>query len=360
MVRRRIPLHRRLRMNVGPLIAGATWAVAAVVCILLYPFRANTSGGVAIAVVRSVPVMAPESGRVAQVSVSPGQAVQAGEVIAVVEVPGLMQQLTAAQAEVRALEQELGVAAVERARRFERDVDGARTAWLAARVALESDRATLVGLELDLARMTASGVDLPAALTEAKRVERDALAVAVAAREDEAAALERAFGAAQARAGGAEAATMQARLDAALATAASLEARLAACTLRAQTAGIVSAIPSASGSGVVNNVTLLQITPGGWAQAGVPLLQITELSTQLAMVYVNPSLAREVAPGQAIAMRAPSGETIEAQVSTIGASVEVVPLRQQRDPAVPEWGIPITLQAVDRALMPGEALAVEF
>lgn len=360
MVRRRVPFMRRLRSNVGRVVAAGMWFGAALLCLVLYPFRTNTTGGTAIAVVRTVPVMAPESGRVAGVSVTPGQAVSAGDIVAVVEVPGLAQQLAAAQAEARALEQELGVAAVERGRRFERDVDDARTGWLAARVALESQRATLAGIQLDLARMEAPGVEIPSGQLDARRAERDAVAAAVTAREDEAAALERAFASAQARAGGAEAATMQARLEAAQAQAAALEARVAACTLRAQTAGMVSTVAPASGSGVVNNIPLLQLTPGGWAQAGVPLLQITELSTQQAVVYVNPSLARTIGPGQLVAMRGPSGEHLDAEVGAIGAAVEVVPLRQQRDPAVPEWGIPITLQAVDRALLPGEALAVEF
>lgn len=360
MVRRRIPLMRRLRSNIGRLIAAATWIVATLACLVLYPFRVHATGGMAVAVVRSVPVMAPESGRVAQVSVAPGQSVNAGDILAVVEVPGLTQQLAAAQAEARALEQELGVAAVERARRFERDVDDARTAWLAARVALESQRATLAGLQLELARLEAPGVEIPSGQLDARRAERDAVAAAVTAREDEAAALERAFASAQARAGGAEAATMQARLEAAQAEAAALEARVAACTLRAQTAGMVSAVAPASASGVVANVPLLQITPGGWVQAGVPLLQITEYSTQQAVIYVNSAVARTIGAGQHVAMRGPSGDRLDAEVAAIGAAVEVVPLRQQRDPAVPEWGIPITLQVVDKALLPGEALAVEF
>ncbi len=345
MVRRRIPLYRRIQANFGQIVGFGVWLFAVLVCVVIYPLRSTPNAGVAVAVVRQQPVVAPESGRIASLSVVAAQPVVAGTVVAVIEVPGLQQLVAAAEAEVRALEQELAMAGVERDRKFEGDIDAARTSWLTAKVNLESQRATLAGVEIDLARMAAPGVDLPATQVEAKRTERDALQAAVGAREEQVAAMERAFNAAQARAGGAGAATLLARLDAAQAELAAMEARQESCTLRAHTSGTISAeVPAL----------------GGWTQAGVPLLSITETSTQQAVVYVNSNVARVMEAGAIVALRGTAGEPIQAEVESIGAAVQVVPVRQQRDPAVPEWGIPVTLRILDKALLPGEALAVEF
>lgn len=345
MVRRRIPLHRRIQANFGRIVGMGVWAFAALLCVVLYPMRSTPNSGIAVAVVRQLPIVAPESGRIASLSVDADQPVTAGSVVAVIEVPGLPQLVAASEAEVRALEQELAVAGVERDRKFEGDVEAARTNWLTAKVNLESQRATLAGVEIDLARMVAPGVELPETQIAGKRTERDALQAAVTAREDQVAAMERTFSAAQARAGGAEAATLRARLDAAQAQLAAMEARQESCTLRAHASGTISPdLPAV----------------GGWAQAGVPLLTITENSTQQAIVYVNSNIARGMEAGTVVALRGPAGEPIQAEVDAIGAAVQVVPIRQQRDPAVPEWGIPVTLRVLDKALMPGEALAVEF
>jgi multidrug resistance efflux pump len=345
MVRRRPPLSLLWRAYRGPIFAAACWAGAVLFCLVLYPLRAAPSGAVAVAMVRSLPVLPPESGRVAIVAVQPAQLVAGGSVLAVLEVPGLPQQLAAADAEVRALEHELAVEAADVDRKFTRDADSTRAAWLAAKVDLESQRALLVGIESEVARIEAPGVELSANALDSRRAARDAARAAVTAREDEVAARERAYVAAQERAGSLGLAGTEARLEAARANADALRARAEACTLRAQVAGVVGPeVPA----------------PGTWVQAGVPVLSITEQSTQLARLYVDAGTAGVLADGRAIAVRDASGERLAATVSAVGAAYESVPVRQLRDPLTPEWGLPVTLHVKDRGLVPGEALAVDF
>lgn len=345
MVRRRPPLSLLWRAYRGPVLSVATWCSAVVFCLAAYPLRSAPGGAVAVAVVRSLPVLPPESGRVANVAVQPSQFVEGGTVLAVLEVPGLTQQLTAADAEVRVLERELALEAADIDRKFTRDVDAARSAWLAAKVDLESRRALLVGVESEVARLEAPGVEISANALDGRRASRDAARAAVAAMEDEVSAKERAYYAAQERAGSVGLATTEAQLEGARANVEALRARAEACTLRAQVAGVVGTeVPA----------------PGTWVQAGVPVLSITEQSTQLAQLYVDAGTARALADGRPLDVRDASGRTLAATVASVGAAYESVPVRQLRDPMTPEWGLPVTVHVRDRGLVPGEALAVDF
>jgi len=317
------------------------WVSALVAVIALGLFR---SGGTrtASAVVARHPVLAPESGRLADVSVTGGASVRAGDLLAVIEVPGLAQELAQAEAGVLAAEEALGVEGADRARRFARDVDELRGRLLAARVELESERALLAGHEADLARQSAPGVGIPEAEIAATRTLRDAAAATAAAREAEVAGLERALADARGRQGAGDGPT--ASLAEAQAQRDALRARLEASTLRAYADGVV-------------DVTLPRA--GQWVQAGLPVLTITEPSTSELVVYVDPGEARELAPGRPAQVWVGTGATQAATVHSVGPSVEPVPLAWLADPTVPQWGVPVTLR-VATSLTPGERLSVEF
>lgn len=338
---RRPPLSRRLRAMRGTLLLAGAWALALAGVVGLG--LARTGGAhTGTAVVARHPVLAPESGRVATLQVVPGQQVRAGDALAVVEVPGLAQELARAEAEVRAEEEQVGLEGADRDRRYARDVDALRVRLLSAGVDLASEQAVLTGLEADLARVSAPGVGLSEAEVAAVRARRDAASAAATARQAELDGLERALAAAQARQGpeggpGGALAAAQALRD-------GLRARLEGATLRAYADGVV-------------DPTLA--LPGQWVQAGLPVVTLTEPASHEVVVFVAAGKARELGPGRAARVWPSQGEALPAQVHAVGPAVEAVPRAALRDPEVPEWGVPVTLR-VATSLTPGERLTVEF
>jgi multidrug efflux pump subunit AcrA (membrane-fusion protein) len=344
MVRRSVPILRRLRAHAGPIVNAGIWGGAVLASLVLYLVGAPATGARAVAVVRQHPVYVPESGRLASILVAPGQHVDAGAELGVVEVPGLAQELASAQAELMAIQAEYGMAGADLTRRFVKDTDAAHARWLAARVDLESRRAELVGLDLELSRLETPGAAIPQGDIDAARARRDAALAEIAAREEEVAALERAYLGARARGRGSDAA-LEARVAASAASVEALRARASSSVLRAQAAGTVTgAVPSA----------------GTWLQAGIPAMTLTEATAQEAVVYVSPSLARDLEQGAVASLVDLRGERYAARIATIGPAVEGVPRQQAADAERAEWGIPVRLTVADAVLTPGEALTVEF
>jgi multidrug resistance efflux pump len=361
MVRRSIPLWRRVRAVRGQIFLALVWSAAAATCGVLLLFHPGVSSGTALAVTRTHLIRAPESGRLASLAVSPLQHVEAGDVLGTIEVPGLTQQLAAAEADLRALEAQLAGEQADRGRKFARDLDDARASWLGARVALEQDRAELSGLDQELARLQSPGVLLSIADVERVRVKQAAASVELDARTAEVNALKGAYADAQARAGSSATVALTAALDAATAKLEGLRLEADANVLRAHVSGVVTApvgLQARDGRSEVIDETFP--APGQWVQAGVPVLMLTEAGTQDAVVFVDVARARGLTPGTEVSVRAQGGARYEATVRAIGAAVEPVPLRQLRSPSTPEWGVPVTLQVLDDVLLPGEALSVEF
>lgn len=362
-MKRRLPLVRRLRAARGKIVMAAVWLGAATLSgtLLLLQHELGETTTMAVASMQSHYVRAPESGRLATLVVTPGQRVEAGELLATVEVPGMAQQIAAAEAELRSLEAQLGMEEADRGRKFARDLESARASWLSARVALERERAELTGAEQDLARVRAPGVLVAAGEIERLSVLRDAARAAVDARAAEVDALERNYGDARARAGVSGSAQLQAAVEAAAVHLESLRAVAAANALHAPIQGVVSApIGTMARDGRADILEEAFPVPGQWVQAGVPVMMITPPSTQDAVVFVDIALAKDLAPGAAVSVRSGAGQRFEATVRAVGVAVEPVPLRQLRDQTRAEWGVPVTLQVIDRALTPGEALSVEF
>lgn len=93
MSRRTIPFWRRVRAARGKIAIFGTWLAACLVCVVLWAAGTSRGGVQAVASVRQYPVLPCEDGRLASLDVRPGQHVAAGQVLAVVEVPGVAQQI---------------------------------------------------------------------------------------------------------------------------------------------------------------------------------------------------------------------------------------------------------------------------
>ncbi len=340
MVRRPRTLGRRLSQYAGPAALGAAWLLAAGAAAAIAYMQQASGTATALAVTRTHPLRAPESGWVVDVTVAPGTPVEAGAILARLEVPGMAQELAACEAEVRGAEESVLMDTADRDLKFARDIESTRRALLDAQVLLAGDRSALNQAQSEVLRQSAPGVVASdAVLTQAKQVEAGLIAT-LAARQGEVDALERAFSDARARAhtsfkGEAQLAAAVARRDAVLARAGSQE-------LKAPTAGVVGPMVAAAGE---------------WTTAGTPLLTITEAVSNEAVAYVPVSFARGLKVGGTVELMPQGGSTVQGTIAGIGPSVEQVP--DALLPIAPTWAMPVHIRT-DAVLVPGEKLGVEL
>ncbi|GDX81956.1 hypothetical protein LBMAG42_37670 [Deltaproteobacteria bacterium] len=359
MVRRQIPLTRRLRANAGVIANTGIWLGATTMCLVLYAAQGSDAPMHAVAMVEKHPVAVPESGRLASLEVVAGQRVEAGQSLGTIEVPGLAQELVAVQAQLLALQATTEGADPERERRFAKDLSGAQSRWLEGKVTLEAQRAELLGRDMALARLKTPGAAVPASEVEQSQAARDALAREVSAREESVAASERAYVQARALSGGTTDAALEARVQEATARVEMVRARLEASVLRAPTAGTVQPVVSGSDSASPTAAGTLPAA-GSWLQAGVPAFAVVEGTTREAVWYVSPDRARELVEGAPVTLESARGERVDAKVLAVSPAVEQVPVRQLADPAMLQWGVAVTVQTAKTELMPGEGFAVRY
>ncbi len=355
-------LARRLRAQRGRLVLGSAWMACALATAWWFEVSPPAERAIAVVDTPSWNLLAPYSGRVTELQVTPGATVEAGTVLATVEEPGLAQGIAAAELELRALEAKIGVELDDHDRKFARDLDAARTRWLAARVDLERARAQLAGLDTQLKRLEMPGIELAGAQTDLVRTARAEARAQVDAGAAEVEALERAYTGAEKRAHGkAPAEGLRAEVEAAAVELEALRARRAASQLVAPNRGVVGvprAIVGRDGRETAQSEATFPAV-GLWIEAGTPLLSVTAPLAEDAVVYIPPERARRIATGTRIALASEDGNDLEGAVRAVGAAVERVPLDQLRAPDRPEWGVPVTVRLAE-ARTPGERLALSL
>lgn len=343
MVKRSISLGRRLRAWRGAIFSFLVWIAAAGTAGVIYLQDSMTGDTLAVARTELAPVRVPESSRVARIAVKLGQRVEAGEVLAVMEVPGLQQQIAAAVSELESAKGNLNIQNSDRGRRFQMDIAGARAKYLAATVSLREQESRLSELNLEYTRVTAPGVALPAAQVEAIGARRSAAEALVEAQKREVDELKSSLDQAISRAGSMMDPQVQAQLDALSLNLESLKARQEQATLRATIAGIVGgALPP----------------PGTWMPAGTELMSVSAASTREAVAWLPAESLRTVKVGSSVSLEGSEGN-LAATVESIGGGVQAVPGQALTDPSRPEWKVPVLLQA-ERDLLPGEVLVAGF
>lgn len=340
VARRPRSFRTQVRIYAGPVALGVAWLAAAAAAGAIAWKQQHSATTTALAVTRAHLLHAPVSGWIAEVDAAPGQKVEAGAVLARLDVPGMAQDLAAAEAAVRAAEEGLAVEGADRDRKFAKDIEAARRAVLAAQVALAAERGALAEAEAELARIASPGAEVAAGLIDQQRALVATRTAAVGTREQQVTGLEDAFEATRARAhlnwtGEAELAAAVARRDA-------LQARLNATELRASAAGVVGAlVPS----------------PGEWAEAGTTLITVIEPVSNEVVAYVSVPYARTLAVGTSVDLLPEGQSAVTGTIAGIGPAVEQVP--EALHPMAPTWQMPVRIHT-DAELAPGATVGVSL
>lgn len=316
-------------------------------------------------------IVSPQTGRIASVAVLPGQRVQAGQVVAVLDDRELVEELTELAAERHRVEAELATAAVEtrlrvgdssrqleesidsvelarRQARADRSVHAAELAELVAQVdetrALVGkrmlDRGQLVELEIQLAALRKQlevddglirQLDGQAVAKRARRVElpgHDATDRAVVA--------------------------LRVALAAIHAQEVALERRKESLELRAPGPGEVTALLLHPGELAVEGAVVATIA--GPAQT-------TSDGRASVIVCATEAEAARIDVGEAVELAPPEGGgvVLAAHVQRLAPEVGQLPSRCWRDPRIAQWGRVVYL-ATDEpvSLLPGQSFAVAF
>ncbi len=345
-----IPLHRRLKAWRRRFVGFLFWLACAAFTAFLYANEASSYPVQAIALSPAATLLAPEGGRLAELTVTPGQAVEAGATLGRIEIPGVQQEIAAMTAGLEVLRASGGIDDAERERRMAKDRDSARARWLSATVALREAEAALSEISLMRDRVNTPGTSLPAAEVEATNARWEAARATVAARQAEVGDLQRAMNAASGRAGAMIDPALETQAEALRLRIQALQALQEASTLRAPISGIVSGpAPDAPG---LSGLDLPVV--GSWIPAGAPVLRVQATSTREAVAWLQPAQAAALQSGQSMQLDGAAG-LVEATVRTIGPGLQPLPAQLLADPQRPEWRLPVLL-VVTSSLLPGEIL----
>jgi multidrug resistance efflux pump len=113
-------------------------------------------------------------------------------------------------------------------------------------------------------------------------------------------------------------------------------------------------------SGVIVAVNRL---PGQAVQPGDSIFTIADPTARRIITYIRPDQRIHPTVGMPVIVRRRGDKASPAKVAVthVGPQVEQIPLQQQRDPRIPEWGLPVTLAIPNKLeLKPGEPVDLMF
>lgn len=335
---------------------------------LWYGINVGTARGYVEGIAYGVTVV--EEGRLAEVLVTPGQRVRAGDVVARLDTRAIDAELVALAAEHDKVEAELGAVATqtdlivgENSRDIEESVDSADVARQQARAARNVAAAELKAVEdfielvedlvakrmadrRELSELLVKKAALAKELQTAEGVIKELDLVASSARRRrEALPLD-------ARASMTD--PLRAELMVIEAQQSLLELRKDMMSLRSPGDGEVAEVLLHGGENVVPGTVVANIVgPALTTAAGTPIV----------FACMNESDAATVEIGEAVVFAPPEGGSavLHGHVVRLAPQVVELPIRCWRDPKIPVWGRPVYI-AVDDAssLLPGQGFSIKF
>ncbi|MFT4626490.1 MAG: multidrug resistance efflux pump, partial [Myxococcota bacterium] len=291
-------------------------------------------------------IAAQEAGRIRGVDVALHQQVFEGDIVARVDSSLVEAELRVAEAELLASREQTATEVANEARRFAEGREGAALERARAEARLAEARAqeSAAIQQLDLARGLAERgagaaqevIRLEQQLTIARsQVSAWGRAVAEASRAGvDAGVREQALPAGE---GWAVVAAAR-RVDL-------LEKRVAESDLTSPLEG---------------QVTWIHRRPGDTVQAGEPVLEVQQASTDQVVAWLAPSQLPALTVGGSAGVVRSDGAWVAGRLVSIGAGPRALPDMLWHNAAQPEWGVPVRVQLEGGQVVPGEALTVRL
>ena len=371
--RPRYPFSVRARVWSRRLLPAVGFAAAVAGIVALLEVRSGP--GTLIGLADETPIRASSgvAGRLTAVLVGVHQDVQAGDVVATLEdttarleidastlvVAGLRAELDAALYRLEIEEAERDNDVLQIRRRLELDRLDARVRRIEEQARLATDAAILLGLEAELARVSELAGDF---ITQRRfddsRAERDAVSARMTGRE----ATIEAWRAAEAHAETRLAELSPARDDETERLVRPLATSIAAAETRLEQARVaaerfVIRAPSAG------RVAAILQRPGEEVVIEEPIVTIAAVATTTATAWLREEHFTLASIGTEVEVRRASQATQVGlgRIVSIGPAVTEVPAHALRDPAVREFGLPITVRMpAALALTPGERVSMRL
>lgn len=327
-------------------IGGVMWGLGVVVALAWGASRTSTVEARGIGFAPPVRVAAVESGRLLTVHVQLHQAVEADDVVAQLDPAPLVAEREVVSAQLLAIQSQVEGDVLAETRRFAQGLES-----------------TLLGRAQILSDLRASEAELEA-LAQRLSVEEDLLASGGAARElgeevrRQMTIVEARIVAGREALGIASQAADAARSRADHAPApnewlvVAAARQLEAIDARVERTSLVA--------GIHGQVTSIYSMPGEVVAEGAPVLQITRFSTPDVLAYVDVSRSRGLAPGGFVRVARATGELLEGTLLSVGAGPQPLPPMLWRNPAQPEWGVPVRIQLTGGEIAPDEPVVVRL
>lgn len=366
----RTPWRERFRdFRSGPLTV-VVWLVAMAAALILLAGRASEYEYVGLARTIEYEVSAVSVGRVASLPVSLYEPVDAGQVVALLDDSALRTRLATAAAELERLDGALAAEAARNTvhaadvsgelRRFQVDEQQLTLELLALQVEIESDRIELERLELSVERawrLHQVGLIAEADLDDA-RLQHDAMAkrveeneILLARTKEELHRLSQRRASFESRFSAADEADpllrpLQDAIRVQTQRIRELEGERKALVLRTPVTGCVRQVLARTGQAVV---------------PGEPVVVVAETVASEVLAYLPETGDSDPRPQDRVLVShlGRPNTVVEAMIDRIGPSVEQLPQRLWRDPAVPEYGLPVVVSGIAAlGMIPGERVTI--
>ncbi|MBA2321921.1 MAG: HlyD family efflux transporter periplasmic adaptor subunit [Deltaproteobacteria bacterium] len=331
-----------LRRRIGV----ATWLTGALVCVVWSGFRTTGAEARGIGFAPPRMVSPPEPGILKTVNVNLHQMVTEDTLVAEIDPTPLLEEQAVLQAQLLAVQQDASDLVRSTGRQFAQSVEGTQIARAQVLTALRTDEALARTLRERVQRERAIAESGAGAAMTADDLDRELQVVQarIDAARAQLAVADRAAKAAEQRATEAPAPN-EWQVVAAGRLLEQVEGRIRRLGLQANIQGQVSAI---------------FLRPGDYATPGIPVLQVSAVSTLEVVGFVSASRIGTFAPGDPAKVVRASGQVLKGHVESVGSGPQLLPELLWVDPQASEWGVPVKIVLEGNEVGPNEPVTVRL